>query len=67
MIQQLYSPVRWVELVQTLIAQGIDTIVECGPGKILTGLNKRIDKSIKYVAVHDTATLQVIMGEHTLC
>lgn len=43
--QQLHNPVLWVDTVQNLIADGIDTIVECGPGKVLAGLNKRIDKS----------------------
>lgn len=46
LIKQLYSPVRWVETVQKIQAQQISTIVECGPGKILTGLIKRIDKEI---------------------
>lgn len=43
--QQLHSPVLWVDTVNNLIADGVDTIVECGPGKVLAGLNKRIDKS----------------------
>jgi [acyl-carrier-protein] S-malonyltransferase len=47
MIQQIYLPVRWVECVQALAANSITAAVECGPGKVLTGMNKRIDKSIK--------------------
>ncbi len=47
MIQQIYLPVRWVECVQALAANSIETAVECGPGKVLSGMNKRIDKSIK--------------------
>ncbi len=47
MIQQIYLPVRWVECVQALAASSISAAVECGPGKVLTGMNKRIDKSIK--------------------
>ncbi|MCW8855605.1 MAG: ACP S-malonyltransferase [Gammaproteobacteria bacterium] len=43
--QQLHNPVLWVDTVNNLIAQGIDSIVECGPGKVLAGLNRRIDKS----------------------
>lgn len=44
--RQLYSPVRWVETIHALVAQGVDTIIECGPGKVLAGLNKRIDKAL---------------------
>ena len=43
--KQLHNPVLWVDTVNNIIAQGIDTTVECGPGKVLAGLNKRIDKS----------------------
>ena len=45
--RQLCNPVRWSETIQKMAADGITDIVECGPGKILTGLNKRIEKSIK--------------------
>ncbi len=55
--QQLYSPVRWVETVQAMAAQGVDTLVEAGPGKVLTGLCKRIDKQIAALPVYDGATL----------
>ena len=44
--RQLYSPVRWVETIQFMINNGMKTILECGPGKILTGLNKRISSII---------------------
>lgn len=44
--RQLYSPVRWVETVRFFAANGVDTVIECGPGKVLAGLIKRIDKSI---------------------
>lgn len=44
--RQLYSPVRWVETVKFFVANGVDTVIECGPGKVLTGLLKRIDKSV---------------------
>lgn len=46
LVRQLYLPVRWTECVQALAAAGVTRIVECGPGKVLTGLNKRIDKSL---------------------
>ena len=55
--QQLYNPVRWVETVQWFAEHGVDTLVECGPGKVLAGLTKRIDKSISALAVFDPATL----------
>jgi [acyl-carrier-protein] S-malonyltransferase len=45
--KQLYSPVRWVETIQLLKNKGVDTVIECGPGKVLSGLIKRIDKSIQ--------------------
>ncbi len=47
LVRQLYMPVRWTETVQYLSTQGVSKIVEVGPGKVLTGLIKRIDKSIE--------------------
>lgn len=60
MYRQLASPVRWVATVQALIASGVDRIVECGPGKILTGLTRRIDKSpaLACLALEDVASLE---------
>lgn len=55
--RQLYSPVRWVETVQRMAADGVDALVECGPGKVLVGLNKRIAKDMKTFAIVDTASL----------
>jgi len=52
LIKQLYQPVRWVEVIQSMAAQGVDAITECGPGKILLGLNKRIDKSLIHAALN---------------
>jgi [acyl-carrier-protein] S-malonyltransferase len=46
LLRQLYSPVRWVEVVQAMVAMGVDHMVECGPGKVLCGLNKRIATEI---------------------
>jgi [acyl-carrier-protein] S-malonyltransferase len=46
LVRQLYLPVRWTQCVQALIADGATRIAECGPGKVLTGLLKRIDKSV---------------------
>ncbi|MCO4799261.1 MAG: ACP S-malonyltransferase [Colwelliaceae bacterium] len=57
LIKQLYSPVRWTETIQTLASKGIDTAVEAGPGKVLQGLIKRIDKSITCISVNDNDSL----------
>jgi len=46
LVKQLYSPVRWVEIIQFLAKNGIEAIFECGPGKVLTGLNKRIVNNV---------------------
>lgn len=55
---QLYSPVRWVESVRHMAAAGITSLLEAGPGRVLAGLSKRIDKQLKGVAVYDPETLQ---------
>jgi len=59
MFDQLVGPVRWSEIVQTLLKTGATKIVECGPGKVLTGLNRRIErnKDIAMLAVEDPASL----------
>jgi [acyl-carrier-protein] S-malonyltransferase len=49
--------VRWVETVQRLVAEGVTLVVEAGPGKVLAGLTKRIDKNLESVAVFDPAGL----------
>jgi [acyl-carrier-protein] S-malonyltransferase len=51
--EQLYSPVRWVETVQKMAASGASVLLEAGPGKVLAGLTKRIDRNLKGVAVFD--------------
>ncbi len=51
LLAQLYSPVRWVESVQYLAAQGVTHLVECGPGKVLAGLNKRCVKGVETLAL----------------
>lgn len=55
--RQAYGPVRWVECVQKIKAHHIDIIIECGPGKVLAGLCKRIDAEITSGAVYDPASL----------
>ncbi len=56
--QQLYSPVRWVETIRAMAAQGIDTVFEMGPGKVLAGLNKRIEKPMNALAVQTADDLR---------
>lgn len=55
--RQAFGPVRWVECVQAIKARGIATLVECGPGKVLTGMTKRIDGELAGAALFDPATL----------
>jgi [acyl-carrier-protein] S-malonyltransferase len=56
LVQQLYSPVLWEDSVRAMIALGVDTFIEIGPGKVLSGLVKKIDRSVKTYAVSDEAT-----------
>ncbi|MDE2090160.1 MAG: ACP S-malonyltransferase, partial [Gammaproteobacteria bacterium] len=56
--RQLYSPVRWVDTIRTMATQGVTTLIECGPGKVLVGLNKRIVKDMNALAVYDSEGLQ---------
>jgi [acyl-carrier-protein] S-malonyltransferase len=57
LVRQAASPVRWVETVQAMAAQGVTHVVECGPGKVLTGMTKRIHGELNGLAVYDPATL----------
>tara|TARA_B110000211_G_scaffold178042_1_gene201255 strand:- start:1044 stop:1979 length:936 start_codon:yes stop_codon:yes gene_type:complete len=57
LIKQLYSPVRWTETIQFLAESGIEQAIEAGPGKVLQGLLKRIDKSIVCQSVNDSTSL----------
>jgi [acyl-carrier-protein] S-malonyltransferase len=59
--RQLYSPVRWVETVQSFAADDISLVVESGPGKVLTGLCKRIDGSITGMGIFDNASFEKFM------
>ena len=60
LVQQLVKPVRWTETVRAILAGGAKTLVECGPGKVLTGLNRRIEKNkeIAMLAIEDSESLQ---------
>lgn len=61
--EQLYSPVRWVETIQTFKNKGIDLIVECGPGKVLNGLTKRIERSLSTISIYDTISLDQLVEQ----
>ena len=56
---QLYSPVRWVQTIKNFSAQGVECLLEMGPGKVLTGLHKRIDKSLQSICVCDNKSLEL--------
>lgn len=61
--EQLYSPVRWVEIIQLFKARGVDLVVECGPGKVLNGLTKRIERTLKTVSIYDTISLDQLIEQ----
>jgi len=58
LVRQVESPVRWVETIRKMAAEGVDKLVECGPGKVLAGLNKRISKETQTLPVYDSETLR---------
>jgi [acyl-carrier-protein] S-malonyltransferase len=60
--RQLHTPVRWVETVQAMKRAGVERVIECGPGKVLAGLNKRIDDSLPVMALGDEASLQAALN-----
>lgn len=64
--EQLYSPVRWVETIQLLKNNHVDAIIECGPGKVLSGLIKRIDKSINVIPVYDNQSIEMAASQSTV-
>ena len=63
LVRQAYSPVRWVEIVQKMQAEGVTHIYECGPGKVLAGLTKRIAPEIKSLALADRASIEAALKE----
>ena len=58
LVRQLYSSVRWVETIEYMEQEGVDFMLELGPGKVLTSFNKRIDNSIKSISVSDSNSLE---------
>jgi len=62
LVEQLYRPVRWIETIQAIAQRGVTTVAECAPGKILTGLNKRIDGNLNCVALADGNALKALLA-----
>jgi len=62
MIEQIFSPVPWVECVNALVAMGVTTTLECGPGKVLSGLNKRINAELITYSVEKTDELTAVLA-----
>jgi [acyl-carrier-protein] S-malonyltransferase len=63
LIEQLDHPVRWIETVEFLARAGVQRLVECGPGKVLTGLSKRIAPGVECVAIQDSAALEAALKQ----
>jgi [acyl-carrier-protein] S-malonyltransferase len=63
LVEQLDHPVRWIETIQWLGARGVRRVVECGPGKVLAGLVKRIDREVEALAVTDSASLDAALKQ----
>lgn len=61
LVRQAAGPVRWVECVQAMAKQGVTHLIECGPGKVLAGLSKRIDGNLVGAAITDPASLEETM------
>ncbi|MEC6882497.1 ACP S-malonyltransferase [Photobacterium piscicola] len=63
LVKQLYNPVRWTESVERMAAEGVEELLEMGPGKVLTGLTKRIDRALGGAAVNDVASLTAALAK----
>jgi [acyl-carrier-protein] S-malonyltransferase len=62
-VEQIDHPVRWIETVELLARNGVRRIVECGPGKVLTGLSKRIVAGVECVGIQDCAALNAALSQ----
>jgi [acyl-carrier-protein] S-malonyltransferase len=63
LVLQMHSAVLWTKTVQNLVTDGVDQVVECGPGRVLAGLNKRIDKSISSYSINSADTMKSTVAE----
>ncbi len=61
LVRQLYSPVRWVECVEKMVAQDTKVLIEMGPNKVLTGLTKRIDRHLEAIAINDVTSFEAAL------
>jgi [acyl-carrier-protein] S-malonyltransferase len=61
LVRQAAKPVRWQETIRAMSARGVGQVVECGPGKVLAGLTKRIDDQLQGMALMDEASLMEVM------
>lgn len=62
LVRQAFSPVRWIESVQAMAARGVSPVIECGPGKVLAGMTKRIAKEVEGGSIHDAASLEQMIA-----
>jgi [acyl-carrier-protein] S-malonyltransferase len=62
--EQLFKPVRWADTVRAMLAGGVTTLVECGPGKVLTSLNKRVERrpELQMLALEDPTSLAAALA-----
>jgi len=63
LVRQLYQPVRWVDCVNSMLSNNVTGFVECGPGKVLAGLSKRIARRVPVFPVYDKGTLEKALAE----
>lgn len=61
LVEQVYSAVQWEASVREMISQGVDVFIECGPGKVLSGLMKKIDRSVTTYCVYDEPSLKAVL------
>jgi [acyl-carrier-protein] S-malonyltransferase len=62
LVRQAASPVRWVEIIRAMKQMGVTHVIECGPGKVLAGLTRRIESSLQSLALSDRAALEQALG-----
>jgi [acyl-carrier-protein] S-malonyltransferase len=63
LVEQIYSPVHWTGCMQTIIRAGIQHVVECGPGRVLSGLNRQIDRSLQSYFLEEPDVLLATAAE----
>uniref|UniRef100_UPI003CCA2E21 ACP S-malonyltransferase n=1 Tax=Staphylococcus aureus TaxID=1280 RepID=UPI003CCA2E21 len=61
LVEQVYSAVQWEASMREMLAHGVDVFIECGPGQVLSGLLKKIDRSVATYCVYDEASLEAVL------